>query len=116
MQPLDIPGHADKIPFAVGGLAASHPETPEPQDRLNDAEYRLRRDFAQSISGFAGRRLQPMFHPAHRISIIRQGRRLPKAIPQVLIMMLPVDGDVRGDSLALAGLDIRLTEIAAVGY
>jgi len=34
MQPLDIPGHADEIPFAFGCLGASHLETPEPMTAL----------------------------------------------------------------------------------
>jgi len=115
MQPLDIPGHADEVPLAVGGLGASHLETPEPHDRLDDAEDRLRGHLAQGVGGFARRRLEPMSHPAHRIGTFRQDRRLPKTIPRVLIMMLPIHGDVRRDSLVLAGLDIRLAEVAAVG-
>ena len=31
-----------------------------------------------------------MSHPAHRIGTLRQGRGLPKAVPRVLIMMLPM--------------------------
>ena len=41
MQPLDIPGHADESPFAFGCLVASHLETPESHDCLDDAEYWL---------------------------------------------------------------------------
>ena len=115
MQPLDIPGHANELPFAFGCLVAAHLETPESHDRLNNAEYRLRRDFAQGVDDLASRRLEPMSHPGHHIGIFRQGRRLSKSVPGRLIVLLPIHRDIWCYPLFFAGVDVRLAEIAAVG-
>jgi len=53
MQPFDIEGHADKVPFAFYCFKASQQEASEPYDRLYDAKDRLRGYLALCVDFFA---------------------------------------------------------------
>lgn len=53
MQPFQIPGHADQIPFSAGALHPSEQELPEAHDRLDDAEDRFNGAFSFGVKGSA---------------------------------------------------------------
>ena len=53
MQPFDIKGNADKVPFAFYCIETSQQEAPEPHDRLYDAKDWLRGYFALCVDCLA---------------------------------------------------------------
>ena len=53
MHPLDVPGHSNQAPLATDAIEPAQQELSETHHRFDDAEYRLRGLFAQTVELFA---------------------------------------------------------------
>ena len=69
MQPFQVPGHADQVPFTADRRHPAQQELAEPHDGLDDAEHRFDRAFSPGVKGSAFRCLQAVLHLRHGIGI-----------------------------------------------
>ena len=106
MQPFQVPGDANQVPFALCRLKASQQELPEPHDCLDDAEDWFYRTFALGVEFFSSQCPKPVLHPLNGISTIGQRQRLTEPIHERLVVLIPAKGKVRRDLVFLANADV----------
>ncbi len=113
MQPFQVPGDANQVPFALHGLEATQQELAEAHDRFDDAEDRFHRALAFGIELLPGTGSEPVLHPGDCIGI-RRRQRFPEAIHERLVVLIPAKSDIRRDAFLLAGPDVRFAVEAVI--
>src|SRR6516225_2595598 len=113
-DPLYIPGHGHQAPLAANLVEPAQQELSEDQDRLDDAEYRLRAVFAPSVEFLAFGRRQAMDHGFERRRVVRRRWRRGKALVQEGMMRRAAGREQRRDPGRGTSCDIGGAKIAAV--
>jgi hypothetical protein len=115
MEPLQIEGQTDQVPFGAGVLKAARGELAKAKNGFDDANDRFHGGFAQAIDGLADGGLQLIGHfDAGRGLLGRRFRVVGEAFLPALVMQFAARGKIGFNAALLASGKVIWTEVAVI--
>ena len=114
MHSLQVPSHADEIPFPADGFHPSKQELSEAHNSLDDAEDRFDSALSFGIDCPTVFCLQSMLHLSDSINILRQRWRLGKALFEILVVPITMAADVWKYLVSKAAINVVFAEVAGI--